>query len=74
MGKLTYEQMRHLAELGDGPGKLTIKNRAGKVLRPALKKWGEIPRETRSMFSAAPPRQNRAPTGHLSRIYQQASC
>ena len=40
MGKLSYEQMRHLAELGDGSGKLTIKNRDGKVLKPAIKKWG----------------------------------
>jgi len=72
--KLTYEQMRHLAELGDGPGKLTIKNRAGKVLRPALKKWGEIPKETGYMSSAGPPRQNHAPMGHRSRIYQRVFC
>ena len=40
MVKLTYEQMRSLAELGDDPGKHTIKNRDGKVVRPRVKKWG----------------------------------
>ena len=72
--KLTYEQMRHLAELGEGPGKLTIKNRAGQVLRPAIKKWGETPKETGYMSLAGLPRQNRAPMGNRSRIYQRASC
>ena len=39
MVKLTYEQMRHLSELGNHPDKLTITNRHGKVLRPTMKKW-----------------------------------
>ena len=34
MTKLTYEQFRHLASLGDPSGQLTIKNRKGKVVRP----------------------------------------
>ena len=46
MTKLTYEQMRHLAEIGDGPGKHTIKNRDGKVLQPKVKKWGTSSKTT----------------------------
>ena len=37
--KLTYEQMRHLAELGDGDSKLTIKNKKGQVIRQTSKQW-----------------------------------
>ena len=51
MGKLTYEQMRQLAELGDDGGRVVIKNREGKVLRPALKQWkGSHPAGHSSFF------------------------
>ena len=33
--KFTYEQLRHLADLGNAPGALQIKNRKGKVINPA---------------------------------------
>ena len=32
--KFTYEQLRHLADLGNAPGALQIKNRKGKVINP----------------------------------------
>ena len=38
--KLSYEQLRHLASLGDPSGQLTVKNRKGQVIRPSLKQWG----------------------------------
>ena len=50
MVKLSYEQMRRLAELGDDGGKLTVKNRQGKVLRPALKQWKAPPPLGHSSF------------------------
>ena len=50
MVKLSYEQMRRLAELGEDGGKLTIKNREGKVLRPALKQWNASPPPGHSSF------------------------
>lgn len=72
MVKLTYEQMRHLAELGDG-GKLTVKNREGKVLKPTLKKWGPNanPKATRSTCMEVPQKPNRAPTASHSQTSQQ---
>ena len=41
--KLTYEQMRQLADIGDTPTKLTVKNKKGKTLTPYLKKMGTKP-------------------------------
>ena len=32
--KFTYEQLRHLADLGNAPGALQVKNRKGKVIHP----------------------------------------
>ena len=46
MVKFTYEQMRHLSEIGDGPLKLTVTGKDGKVLRPALKKWNPASKPT----------------------------
>ena len=44
MGKLTYEQMRSLADLGTvDSGKLTIKNKQGHVIRTPLRKWTNGP-------------------------------
>ena len=77
MVKLTYEQMRRLAEVGDGPQNLSIKNRDGKVLRPTLKKWGlnATPKETKSMCTAVPPKQNHAPMGnHSPTCLHPSSC
>ena len=74
MTKLTYEQMRHLSELGDGPGKLTI-TKDGKVLRPIQKKWGQgqTAKGTGFMSMAVRPRQSHAPTGNRSLTSPQAS-
>ena len=42
--KLTYEQMRSLADLGAAdPGKLTIKNKHGHVVHTPLKRWTNGP-------------------------------
>ena len=38
--KLSYEQLRHLASLGNPSGQLTVKKRKGQVIRPSLKQWG----------------------------------
>ena len=46
MVKFTYEQTRHLSEIGDGPLKLTVTGKDGKVLRPALKKWNPASKPT----------------------------
>ena len=44
MGKLTYEQMRGLADLGAAdPDKLTIKNKAGHVIRHPVKRLANGP-------------------------------
>ena len=40
MPKLTYEQMRHLSELGAPEGRLVLKNRKGVNLKSQLSKWG----------------------------------
>jgi hypothetical protein len=36
--KFTYEQLRHLADLGNAPGAIQIKNRKGKVISPKKSK------------------------------------
>ena len=41
--KLTYEQMRSLADIGEGPGKLAIKNKQGHVIHTPLKRWTNGP-------------------------------
>ena len=44
MGKLTYEQMRGLADLGAAdPDKLTIKNKKGHVVRQPARRWTNGP-------------------------------
>ena len=73
MGKLTYDQMRHLADLGTDGGRLTIKNKKGLVLKPTLKKWHQSQKATAFMFSAGPPTQSHAPSAHPSLTCQPAS-
>ena len=77
MTKLTYEQFRHLASLGDPSGQLTIKNRKGKVVRPTVKTWGpKTPKEntaTHYMSTTEPQRQCPVPMASHSQTYQQAS-
>ncbi|NDD65951.1 MAG: hypothetical protein EBZ36_18545 [Acidobacteria bacterium] len=72
--KLTYEQMRQLSEIGDGPGKLTI-TKDGKVLRPIQKKWGpsQTTKETGFMCMAARQRPSHALTANHSQTSPQAS-
>jgi hypothetical protein len=55
MGKLAYDQMRHLADLGSDGGRLTIKNKKGIVLKPTVKKWHQSQREMVSTFSGVQP-------------------
>jgi hypothetical protein len=38
MGKLTYEQMRVLAQLGQSNDRIVLKNRKGQILKPAIHK------------------------------------
>ena len=64
MGKLTYDQMRHLADLGTDGGRLTIKNKKGLVLKPTLKKWHQSPKATLFMFTGVQPTQSHAPSAH----------
>ena len=75
MVKVTYEQMRRLAKVGDGPQNLSIKNRDGKVLRPTLKKWGlnATPKETKSMCTAGQQKPSPAHTGSPSQTFQRVS-
>ena len=51
MPKLTYEQMRHLSELGAPEGRLVLENRKGVILKSQLSKWGN-PLETKSTSTA----------------------
>ena len=73
MGKLTYEQMRHLADLGSDGGRLTVKNKKGLVLKPTLKKWHQSPKATVFTFTGAQPTQSHALLAHPSLTYQPAS-
>ena len=72
--KFTYEQLRHLASLGDPSGQLTVKNRKGKVVRPTVKTWGhETPKAMHSMSTREPQKQSHAHTAHPLQTYQRAS-
>ena len=72
--KLTYEQLRHLASLGDPSGQLTVKNRKGQVVRPTVKTWGpKTPKEMHSTSTKEPQRQCPVPMASHSQTYQQAS-
>ena len=74
--KLSYEQMRMLSEIGDPGGRVVVKNRAGKVLQPALKKWGRnaSPKETPSMCMAGQQKPSHAHMGsHLQTCPQVSS-
>ena len=76
MVKLSYEQMRMLSEIGDAGGRVVVKNRAGKVLQPALKKWGRnaSPKETPSMCMAGQQKPSHAHMGnHLQTCPQVSS-
>lgn len=73
MGKLTYDQMRHLADLGTDGGRLTIKNKKGVVLKPTLKKWHQSQKAMVFTFTAGPPTQPPLLTGNPSLTFQQAS-
>ena len=74
MVKLSYEQMRQLSEIGEG-GKLAIKNRDGKVLRPTLKKWhqSQTQKETKSTSILGLQKRSPAPMGNPSPICLQVS-
>jgi hypothetical protein len=65
MVKLTYDAMRRLSEIGEESGKLTIKNKDGKVLQHTLKRWGpsETQKGTRSTCLMAPQGECHGNTG-----------
>ena len=54
--KLTYEQMRQLAQLGPSNDRIILKNRKGQIIKPNVK-WDPNPQETRYMSSAVQPRR-----------------
>ena len=70
--KLTYEQMRELAKLGDPTGKIPIKSRKGVVLRPVIKQWGQ-PQKTRYMCTEEPQKLYPAHMASHSPTFPQAS-
>ena len=37
--KLTYEQMRMLAQLGPSNDRIVLKNKTGRLLKPPMSKW-----------------------------------
>ena len=66
--KLSYEQLRHLASLGDSSGQLCVKNRKGQVLRPNLKQWGpKTPKEMPYTSTKEPQRPCPVPMDSHSR-------
>ena len=48
MTELTYEQMRHLSEIGEASGRLVLKNRKGVILKKQINKWDLSPLGTKS--------------------------
>ena len=75
--KLTYEQTRELAKLGDPTGKVPIKNHKGQVLRPVIKQWGQkhphqAQQETRYMCTEAPQKLYPANMASHSPTFPQA--
>ena len=71
--KLTYEQMRELAKVGDPTGKVPIKNHKGRVLRPTTKQWAH-PQKNKYMSTEGPQRLFHAPMVNHSQTFPQASC
>ena len=61
--KLTYEQLRMLAQLGPANEKIVLKNRKGQTVKPAIDKWHlNNLKETRFTSLGAPPRPSPAPS------------
>ena len=48
--KLTYEQMRTLAQMGPANDKIILKNKKGQILKSANYKWDHPQKETKSTF------------------------
>ena len=72
--KLTYEQLRMLAQLGPSNDRIVLKNRKGHVIKPNVK-WDAASalKETRYRSSAVQPRPFHAHTGSLFQISPPAS-
>jgi hypothetical protein len=72
--KLTYEQMRMLAQLGPANDRIIVKNKKGHIIKPNIK-WDQNERlkGTRYSFSAMQPRPSPAPSGSLCPVYQATS-
>ena len=65
--KLTYEQLRHLAQLGPSSNdRIVLKNKKGQTLKTTIHKWDQSPNETRFTSLATPPRQLLHHTGNRS--------
>ncbi len=61
--KLTYEQLRMLAQLGPANEKIVLKNRKGQTVKPAIDKWHlNNLKETRFTSLGAPQRPSHAPS------------
>ena len=72
--KLTYEMLRHLSTMDAAGGKVVLKNRKGHVLKPALKKWHQSPKETRSTSTMVPQRPSHAPMENHSQTCPLRFC
>ena len=60
--KLTYDQLRQLSQIGSTEGRIIVKNKKGKILKPPLNKWDRPQKETRSTCLEVQPRPSHAPT------------
>ena len=60
--KLTYDQLRMLAQIGSTEGRIIVKNKKGHILKPPLGKWDHPPKETRSTCLEVQPKRSHAPT------------
>ena len=60
--KLTYEQMRALAQLGPSNDRILLKNKKGQILKPAIDKWHPNLKETRFTCMEEPRKRSHALT------------
>ena len=64
--KLTYEQMRTLAQMGPANDKIILKNKKGQILKSANYKWDHPQKETKSMCLEVQQRPSHVPrVNHL---------
>ena len=71
--KLTYEQMRMLAQLGPSNDRIVVKNKKGRILKPLIHKWDQSPKGTQYTCMGAQPKPYHAPMESRSPIFPPAS-